>query len=65
VGIKIRSNEPKLNQQNGKLVRGDLRDLSKGIHNVNRFPRPNPLNNAHIVIILDIRLINVHLLKIM
>jgi hypothetical protein len=42
VVVKIRYSEPRLNQQNGNIVRGDLRDWSRGIHNVNRLPRPNP-----------------------
>jgi hypothetical protein len=41
VVIKVRYNEPKLNQHNGNIVRGVPRDWSIGIHNVNRVPRPN------------------------
>jgi hypothetical protein len=40
--VKIRYSEPRLNQQSGNIVRGDLRDWNKRICNVNRVPRPNP-----------------------
>jgi len=41
MAIKVKYNEPKLNQQNGNIVRGIPRDWSKWIHNVNKVPRPN------------------------
>jgi len=56
--------ELRFNQQNGSIVGGIPRDWSKGIHNVNRAPRPNS-HVAHIAIKLDIRSMNVHLLTIM
>jgi len=34
VAIRIRYNEPKLNQHNGNIVRGDSRDWSRIIHSV-------------------------------
>jgi hypothetical protein len=39
--IKMRYNEPKFYQANENIVRGVPRDWSKGIHIVNRIPRPN------------------------
>ncbi len=42
VGVKVRYNEPKLNQHNGSIIRGIPRDWSRKIHNVNIVPRPNP-----------------------
>jgi hypothetical protein len=41
MAVKVRYNEPIFNQQNGSIVRGVPRDWSKGIHNVNKVPRPN------------------------
>jgi hypothetical protein len=41
VAIKVRYSEPRLNQHNGSIVRGVLRDWSRGIHSVNIIPRPN------------------------
>ncbi len=41
MAIKVRYSEPRLNQQNGSIVRGIPRDWSKGIHSVNKVPRPN------------------------
>jgi hypothetical protein len=41
VVVKARYNEPKFNQQNGSIVRGVPRDWSKGIHSVNKVPKPN------------------------
>jgi hypothetical protein len=41
--IKVRYNEPKFNQHNGSIVREVPRDLSRGIHNVNKVPKPNYL----------------------
>jgi hypothetical protein len=40
--VKVRYNEPKLNQHNGSMVRRIPRDWSRKIHNVNIVPRPNP-----------------------
>jgi hypothetical protein len=39
--IKVKYSEPRLNQQNGSIVKGVPRDWSRGIHSVNRVPRPN------------------------
>jgi hypothetical protein len=39
--VKVRYNELKLNRQNGNIVRRVPRDWSKGIHSVNKLPRPN------------------------
>jgi hypothetical protein len=39
--IRVRYNEPILNQQNENIVRGVSKDWSKRIHNVNKVPRPN------------------------
>jgi len=39
--IKVRYNEPKHNHQCGSIVRGVPRDWRKGIHSVNKVPRPN------------------------
>ncbi len=41
VATRVRYNEPKLNQHNGSIVREVPRDWSKGIHNVNKVPKPN------------------------
>ncbi len=41
VAIRVKYNEPKLNQQNGSIVRGVPRAWSRGIHNVNKVPGPN------------------------
>jgi hypothetical protein len=40
--VGVRYNEPKLNQQNGSIVKGVPRDWSKRIHSVNRVPRFKP-----------------------
>jgi len=40
--IRVRYNEPKLNQQNGNIVKGVPRDWNKRIHSVNKVPKPNP-----------------------
>jgi hypothetical protein len=42
VVVKVRYNEPKLNQQSGSIVSGVPRDWSNRNHSVNRFLRPNP-----------------------
>jgi len=42
VPVRIRYNEPRFNQQSGSIVRGVPRYWSRGIHCVNRIPRPNP-----------------------
>jgi hypothetical protein len=42
VAIRIRYSEPKLNQQSGNIVKGIPRDWSKGIHSLNKVPKPNP-----------------------
>jgi len=34
-------NEPRFNHQSENIVRGVPRDWSKGIHRVNRVPKPN------------------------
>jgi hypothetical protein len=41
VAIRVKYSELRFNQQNGSIVGGIPRDWSKGIHNVNRAPRPN------------------------
>jgi hypothetical protein len=41
VAIIVMYSEPRFNQQNGSIIKGVPRDLNKGIHNVNRIPRPN------------------------
>jgi hypothetical protein len=38
--IKVRYSEPRFNQYNGSIVRGVPRDWSRGIHSVNKIPRP-------------------------
>jgi hypothetical protein len=64
MAIRVRYKEPIFNQRNGSIVKGVLRDWSKGIHNMNKDLRPiSPL--AHIAIRLDTKSMNVHLLKIM
>ncbi len=62
--IRIKYNEPKLNQQSGSIVRGVPREWSRKIHSVNKF-QDLTFHVAHTTIILDIRSMNVHLLKIM
>ncbi len=39
--VKVRYNEPKVNQQNGNINNGVPRDQSRGINSVNIVPRPN------------------------
>ncbi len=39
VVVKVRYNEPRLNQQNVNIVKGVLRDWSRGIHSANRIPK--------------------------
>jgi hypothetical protein len=39
--IKVRYSEPKHNHQCGSIVRGVTTDWRRGIHNVNKVPRPN------------------------
>ncbi len=41
MAIKVRYNEPKLNQQNGSIIKGVLRDWSRIIYSVNKVLRPN------------------------
>jgi hypothetical protein len=41
MAIRMRYNEPIVNQQNGSIISGVPRDWNKGIHNVNRVPKPN------------------------
>jgi hypothetical protein len=41
VVVRMKYSELRSNQQNGSIVGGGPRDWSKGIHNVNRAPRPN------------------------
>jgi hypothetical protein len=38
--IKVRYSEPILHQQNGSIIKGVPRDWSRGIHSVNKVPRP-------------------------
>jgi hypothetical protein len=47
VAVKVRYSKLKLSQQNGSIVRGVLRDWSRGIHGVNRVPRPNFLCSTY------------------
>jgi hypothetical protein len=37
----MKYNKPKFNEQNGNSVRGVPWDWSRGIHSVNKVPRPN------------------------
>ncbi len=39
--VKVKYSEPKIKQQNGSINSGVPRDWSRGIHSVNRVPRPN------------------------
>jgi hypothetical protein len=41
VVVRMRYSEPRFNQQNGSIAREVPRDWSRGIHNVNRAPKPN------------------------
>jgi hypothetical protein len=41
VTIRVRYDEPKLNQQNGNIVKGVPKDWSRRINNVNKVPKPN------------------------
>jgi hypothetical protein len=41
IAIRTRYNEPIFNQWEGSILRGVPRDWSRGIHSVNRIPRPN------------------------
>jgi hypothetical protein len=62
--VRVKYSEPTLNQHNESIVRGVPRDWNRGIHNVNKVPRPKPPRCTY-WIRLDIRSMNVHLLKIM
>jgi len=64
VVIRVRYSEPKLNQQNGNIVKGVPRDWNRRIHNVNKVPRSNFLHCTYCHQ-LDIISLNVHLLTIM
>jgi len=39
--VRMKDIEPKVNQQNGNIISGIPRDWSRGIHSVNKVPRPN------------------------
>ncbi len=39
--IRVKYNEPKFDQHNGRIIRGVPKDWTKITHNVNRVPRPN------------------------
>jgi hypothetical protein len=39
--VRIKYNEPKVNQKNGNIISGIPRDWSKRIHSVNKVPRLN------------------------
>ncbi len=41
VAIRVRYSEPIFNQHNGSIVRGVPRNWNRGIHIVNKVPRPN------------------------
>ncbi len=41
MAIKLRYSEPRLNHQSGSIARGVPRDWSKGIHKMNKVPKPN------------------------
>jgi hypothetical protein len=41
VAVRMKYSEPRFNQQNGSIVKGVPRDWSKGIHSVNKVPKPN------------------------
>jgi hypothetical protein len=41
VVVRVKYIEPRFNQHNESIFRGVPRDWSKGIHSVNRIPRPN------------------------
>jgi len=41
MAIRMRYNEPIVNQHNGSINCGIPKDWSKGINSVNRVPRPN------------------------
>jgi hypothetical protein len=64
VVIKVRYNEPRFNQHNGSIVRGVPREWNRGIHRVDKVPRPNfpRCTYCHQI---GHQIMNVHLLKIM
>jgi hypothetical protein len=39
--VKVTYSEPIINQQNGSINSEVPRDWNRGIHNVNKIPRPN------------------------
>jgi len=47
VVVKVKYNEPRLNQQIESIVRRVPRDWSKRIHSVNKVPRPSPPHNIY------------------
>jgi len=42
MAIRVMYSEPRFNHQSGNIITCVPRDWSKGIHRVNRVPRPNP-----------------------
>ncbi len=45
--VKVKYNEPRLNQQIESIVRRVPRDWSRRIHSVNKVPRPSPPRNIY------------------
>jgi hypothetical protein len=41
MAVRMKYNEPKFNQQNGRIVKGVPRDWNRGIRTMNKVPRPN------------------------
>ncbi len=41
MAVKVKYSELKVNMQNGNIISGVPRDWSRGIHSVNKVPRPN------------------------
>jgi hypothetical protein len=39
MAIKVKYNEPRVNQHNGNIVSGVPRDWNRGIHSVNKIPK--------------------------
>jgi hypothetical protein len=39
--VRVRYSKPNVNMQNGSIISGVPRDWSRGIHSLNKVPRPN------------------------
>jgi hypothetical protein len=47
VDVGVKYSEPKFNQLNGRIIKRVPRGWSRGIHSVNRVPRPNSPHSTY------------------